>query len=599
MTRRDGNAKNVMPLTHRRGAARQSRKRGGDATTRRRGEKISCSKNKKLKPRYAASAEEAQRRNESFSLLLSASPLRPLRLYGESGFNQTSLRALTPVPLKLFVFFVIFVCSALPSSTLAHPLGQLSINHFTRITTGNDRAQVRYVIDLAEIPTFQEAQTADADGSGSLSRKELDDYLERVAPGYIANLELSAGGQRIGLQPVKKEIGLLPGTSSSDAMGLVIMRIVFELEGGFTNSNSTTRFRFEDKNQIDRAGWREIVIVPFNGVKVFDSSFFGNGVTDELKAYPEDPMLAPLNERIGEWSATRGAIPAGATPLTMRDGKPVSVARDRFAELISVPRLTPSVILIGLLFAFALGSVHAMSPGHGKTIVGAYLVGTRGTAWHAAFLGLTVTITHTLGVFMLGLAALFASRYFLPEKIFPLLSFISGALVVVIGLSLFIKRLRILLSTQKHDHHHPHHHHHHHHDDDHHEHDRHHDHDHDHAGHSHLPSHEITWRSLLALGISGGIMPCPSALVVMLASISLDRVGYGLILIVAFSLGLASVLTAVGLVFVYGSRLIDLTPGSGKVMRIIPVASALAITVVGSVICYQALQLLLRSLPDR
>ena len=135
-----------------------------------------------------------------------------------------------------------------------------------------------------------------------------------------------------------------------------------------------------------------------------------------------------------------------------RDGRQCNTARDRLAELIAVPEITPGIVLLGLLLAAGLGSLHALSPGHGKTVVGAYLVGSRGTARHAAFLGLTVTITHTAGVFALGLATLLASQYILPEKLYPFLSLISGAIVVVIGASLFFKRFRAALPGSQHHH---------------------------------------------------------------------------------------------------------------------------------------------------
>jgi ABC-type nickel/cobalt efflux system permease component RcnA len=336
-----------------------------------------------------------------------------------------------------------------------------------------------------------------------------------------------------------------------------------------------------------RAGWREIVVAPAAGAHVFDSTAYGGGVTDELRAYPEDLLMAPLDERVAEWSVTAGPLPSNAKLLTLRDGKPVVAARDRFAELIAAPNLTPGVILIGLLIAFVWGGAHAMSPGHGKTIVGAYLVGSRGTAKHAAFLGATVTITHTLGVYALGLGAFFASRYVIPEKLLPILSFVSGALVVAIGLSLFTKRLRVSLGVAAHDHDHIHNH-------EGHDHDHSHSHGHGAGGHTHLPpgadGSQVTWRSLLALGVSGGIMPCPSALVVMLAAISTNRIAYGLVLIVAFSLGLAGALTAAGIAFVYGGKLLSRIPSSGKFMRALPAASAFVIAVLGAAICYGALK---------
>lgn len=454
--------------------------------------------------------------------------------------------------------------------TLAHPLGNFTFNHFVRVETGADRVKIRYVVDLAEVPSFQEAQKADTDQSGSLSESELAVYLNSVAQGYVNGLKLTADGTPVELNLADKQIGQTPG-----AAGLMTLRMTFDLTGDWAASGNS-RLRLENTNLIERAGWREIVITPTSGVAVFDSTAYGSAITDELKAYPEDLLTAPLNESKAEWSVTRGAIPASAKPLTLRNGKPVVVVRDRFAELITVEKLTPTVILIGLLLAFVLGGAHAMSPGHGKTVVGAYLVGSRGTVKHAAFLGATVTITHTFGVFILGLLTLFASRYVLPEKLYPVLSFISGALVVIIGGSMFSKRLNALIGLN-HDHNHSHNH----------------GHEHSHgedSGHTHLPPNEITWRSLLALGVSGGIMPCPSALVLMLGAISLNRVGYGLILILVFSLGLASVLTAVGLAFVYGGKILDKAPGSARWLKTLPVISSAIITILGAAICYEALQ---------
>jgi ABC-type nickel/cobalt efflux system permease component RcnA len=456
----------------------------------------------------------------------------------------------------------------------AHPLGNFTINHFARIESGAAVARIHYVVDLAEVPAFQESQKADLDSDGNLTEAELNAYLDRVTPGYLAGLKLTVDGAPVTLRLTGKSVGKQPG-----AAGLFTLRIVYELTGEFAVASAAPRFRFENANTAERAGWREIVVAPAPGAQVFDSTAYGGGVTDELRAYPEDLLMAPLDERVAEWSATAGAAPANAKPLTLRDGRPVVVARDRFAELIAAPNLTPGVILIGLLIAFALGGMHAMSPGHGKTVVGAYLVGSRGTAKHAAFLGATVTITHTVGVFALGLVTLFASRYVIPEKLYPVLGFVSGALVVAIGLSLFTKRLRVSLGVAAHDHDHLH---------------NHDGHDHGDGGHTHLPpganGSEVTWRNLLALGVSGGIMPCPSALVVMLAAISMNRVGYGLVLIVAFSLGLAGALTAAGLAFVYGGKLLSRIPSSGKLMRALPAASAFVITVFGAAICYRSLR---------
>ncbi|MBI4751997.1 MAG: hypothetical protein HY774_26215 [Acidobacteria bacterium] len=300
---------------------------------------------------------------------------------------------------------------------------------------------------------------------------------------------------------------------------------------------------------------------------------------------------------------TSGAAPANSVALQTREGKPVVQTRDRLAELIAVPEVTPTIALIGLLIATFLGGMHALSPGHGKAIVGAYLVGARGTARHAAFLGLTVTITHTAGVLALGVITLFASHFILPERLFPILSLLSGLIVVGVGLRMAWSRARLAMAGPGHSHDHHHHDHHHH---DHHSHDHHHGvgvHTHDGHTHSHLPpgsgDEPVTWRSLLALGISGGLLPCPSALVLLLSAISLHRVGYGLLLVLAFSFGLAGVLTVVGLAFVYAGRFFEsktkeTTTGtvatlSRLALRYTPVLSAVFITCVGIIICFQTL----------
>jgi nickel/cobalt transporter (NicO) family protein len=513
---------------------------------------------------------------------------------------RPSKRSRSAVMIPLLAALVI---STFASVTTAHPLGNFTINHFARLEVGQERVHVHYIVDMAEIPTFQELQAIDVNGDGATSDTEFNDYVAHAAAQYAGGILLTIDGAPVALQTAGQKITTQQGTG-----GLQTLRVECEFAGtiaaGTADVGPTRRFRFEDTNYRNRTGWREIVVVPADGVAVFDSTAFGNGVTDELKAYPQDMLSAPIDERVAELSFTRGGLPAGATALRTRDGRPVSASQDRFAALIAVPDVTPAVALLGLLIAAGLGALHAFSPGHGKTVVGAYLVGSRGTARHAAFLGLTVTITHTLGVFALGVVTLFASQYILPERLFPILSLVSGAIVVAIGLSLFVRRLRAAASSSIDAHH----------DQAQHEHDHSHgDHTHDHvhgdhshpAGestlthshggkvHSHLPpgadGSAVTWRSLLALGVSGGLLPCPSALVVLLSAISLHRVGYGMFLVVAFSAGLACTLTAIGLAFVYAGRWMKRPLGNGRLVRILPTASALVVTCVGLAICYEAL----------
>ncbi|HXH23282.1 MAG TPA: nickel transporter, partial [Dehalococcoidia bacterium] len=258
-----------------------------------------------------------------------------------------------------------------------------------------------------------------------------------------------------------------------------------------------------------------------------------------------------------------------------------------FARLVERQDLTPAFVALSLLAAMAWGATHALGPGHGKTIVGAYLVGSRGTARHALALGLAVTATHTSSVVALGLVTLYASRHAVAEDLYLWLSVASGLLVLAMGAGLFWTRLRALrrrgsaAAFHHHDHHagHPHGH---------------------EAPHHHDHAPAPGWRGLLMIGVSGGLLPCPTAIVVMLGTIALDRIPFGLALIGAFSFGLAAVLTAVGLALVYARRLLEapglrLQPLIGRarpVVRLapaVPVLSAIAILAAGLVLTGQAL----------
>lgn len=505
---------------------------------------------------------------------------------------------------RLFsALFLLSLTGYAASFVAAHPLGNFTINHFSRLQLGREKIVVRYVIDMAEISTFQELQSIGASGEKDVSAAQLDAYVARVAPQYAQALALTIDGERIPLMVVNRKISLPEG-----AGGLPTMRIEIDLSGtlppAILSNNGAHQLRYQDGNHRERLGWREIVIEPVAGINVYDSSAYGSAITDELRAYPQDMLTSPLNETHAALSFSEGALPSGAVRLRARDGRAVEgKSRDRLAELIAVPQLTPAIALLGLAIAALLGAFHAFSPGHGKTVVGAYLVGARGTARHAVFLGLTVTITHTIGVYALGLITLYASQYVVPETLFPVLSFVSGAIVLGIGLSLFFRRLFAAIngraaSAEETKAYAP----------------EQHGHDlseisehrsggafvHSHGGgraHSHQPpgadGGRVTWRSLLALGVSGGLLPCPSALVVLLSAITMRRVGYGLALVFAFSIGLAVTLTAIGLAFVYAGRFVKRPTGGGKdgvlIVRLLPVLSALVIACVGAVICYQAI----------
>ncbi len=483
--------------------------------------------------------------------------------------------------------------------SLAHPLGNFTINRYSRLRVATDALSLFYVVDMAEIPAYKAITAADTDGNGTLDEGEQARFVASESASLMENLMVSMDNRPLDLALETTELSLLDGQG-----GLQTLRLELTMTA-LLPANGEGKLQYNDDNNLGDLGWREVVVQAGDGTQLLESSVPATDLSDALRSYPETLLQNPPSVT----SATITFQPAAISPenlaTTVQPATSVarSTATDPFADLISIPLDGPWAVLLALLAAFVWGSAHALSPGHGKTIVAAYLVGSRGTAKHAVFLGVTTTITHTAGVFVLGGITLLASRYFMPEDLFPWLSVFSGLLVVGIGLSLCWNRLKPLFVRQARHHFHDHSHHHsqdshhdHSHDHDHsHEHPHEHPHEHSHGGHthSHLPpgtdGAPITWRNLLALGISGGILPCPSALVVMLGSIALGRVAFGLLLIFIFSLGLASVLTLIGILMVHAGKLIKYVPEGGRLLRLAPIGSALFITVAGIGITLQAL----------
>jgi nickel/cobalt exporter len=426
--------------------------------------------------------------------------------------------------MKRFVLSLAAICFLVWTSTAsAHPLGNFTINRFSRIEAAGDRIYVRYVLDLAEIPTFQERGTTAAE------------YERRIARA----LELRVDGRRTVLVPVARALA-----HPSGAGGLKTTRFELVLRG--PRIAGATAIDFRDRAYAGRIGWKEIVV---GGAR---------SRSHELRAYPRDLLQSPLDVT----HVHAQLAPTGAPPPSLSSGRslaaPDRVADAGFASLVD-DDLSAGVLLLSLALALFWGAAHALSPGHGKAIVAGYLVGTRGTARHAALLGLVVTVTHTIGVFALGGATLALSRFVVPEQLYPWLNLCAALLVVAVGTTVLRSRF---VHHRAHRHGHGHHHHH---------------------------GYEGGLRSLVATGVSGGILPCPSALVVLLGAISLHRVGYGLLLIVAFSVGLAAAITAIGVVAVSAKSLFSRTTFEGPLVRALPTVSALVVLGLGIAMTLRAL----------
>ena len=533
--------------------------------------------------------------------LASSSPVRARRERSRGGARRRLLAAASAVAVALALVG--------PAIVSAHPLGNFTINHFAALRVSPSGVALDVVIDRAEIPAFQERQRLDANGDGTLQPSELEGQPAAACTALSTDLHLTVGGSSSTLALQAAGLSFPPG-----AGGLTTMRLVCEYAGALGRSIAAdTSLTFEDASFAERIGWREIV-VGGDGVTIagHDAPAGLSGVSNRLTSYPTELLTQPLDVRSIATSLTPGGpalpawtapdavplatVPAGGSTVDAIGAVPGGVGRD-LAALIDVNDLTPLAIIVSLAIAFALGVLHALSPGHGKTIMAAYLVGGRGSSRQAIGLGLAVTVSHTLGVLALAAITLAASSLLPPERLYPVLGVASGALVIAIGGSLLWRRLRVLVAAAAHRRAHEHGHEH--------EHGHVHDeeaagaHEHGHAHpHDHAPAGDsISWRGLLALGLSGGLVPSASALILLLGSIAAGRVAYGVVLVVGFGIGMAVVLAGIGLLLVHARRLVERRMGHGmstveRLARLaapVQLATAGLVVILGVVLTGQAL----------
>ncbi|MBV8820654.1 MAG: hypothetical protein JO022_20000 [Acidobacteriaceae bacterium] len=518
------------------------------------------------------------------------------------------------------------------SLAFSHPMGNFSVNHYARFDAKPSGVEVTYALDLAELPTFDLLRQWGLDRNSP--QAALHQKAAEQARAWARNLSFTSNGQTVAARFVRSEFVIADGAGD-----LPVVRITSHLH----LEPPSGQLNYEDRNYPDRAGWKEIV------------TRASEDRSKALSEYPQDPTVAPPQDmraslEVSGVVARKKPLPPApapapilATPAPKQSPaapQPAGtvVKGDYLSRLLHQRELTFSMILIALGVAFALGAAHALTPGHGKTIVAAYLVGSRGTLKHAAYLGAMVTFTHTVSVFALGLATLFLFQYVMPEKITQVLGVVSGLSIVAIGAFMLYKRWRAVAHSHAHEQHgyshvhthaHTHAHQHEHADHSHahahaaaahshahthaeHSHTHHHDHAHSHPHthdgvhfhthdhphshgalvHSHGPgghvhSHdvpdEISWASLSALAISGGLVPCESALVLLLSAIALGRVGLGLLLLIAFSLGLAVVLMGIGMIVIYAKNLLPARTKQERspIFRWVPIASAAVVMIIG------------------
>ena len=425
----------------------------------------------------------------------------------------------------LFVAGVAGVLAVAPATAaLAHPLGNFTINHYDGITVHSNAVDVFAVVDFAEIPTAQQRGSVDAPA---------------MCTSVAAHETLVVDSRPAALSVTSSSYRLRPG-----AAGLHTSRLECRLRATVPSATRNRQLSLADNYDAARVGWHEITAVA-DGVHLVNSPVPATSVSDTLLHYPNDLLSSPLDVRSATITVAPGAgestfakqiaqVP-GAGPIA----RLVDHLNRFFSDLAGSRHLTLGVGLLAVLVSVLLGATHAALPGHGKTVMAAYIAGKRGSVRDAVLVGTTVTLTHTAGVLALGLA-LSLSSSLAGDRVEGELGVVSGLLVVVVGVSLLTSALRRRRHVHMHEHSH--------------------EHTHDHE-HHHEHGHSTKRRAgLVGMGVAGGLVPSPSALVVLLGAIALGRTAFGVVLVLSYGIGMAATLTAAGLLAVrltdrWGSKL--------------------------------------------
>ena len=429
-----------------------------------------------------------------------------------------------------------------PGIADAHPLGNFTINRHAGLRVQPDRVLVHYVVDMAEIPTFQDRAAVRASGA--------DPYAARTCARIAGDLALTVDGRAIALSS-----GPASATFPAGAAGLATTRLTCELAGELGARRAAHTIEFRDNAFAGRLGWREITAVG-DRATLSDSTVPTKSVSAELTRYPTDLLSSPLDVR----TAMFRAAPGGSAARTQSEGvvrslvpRGVDRATQAFQSFLSDRSFTVPLVAIALALAIVLGALHALAPGHGKTVMAAYLVGQRGTMRQGMLMGLTVTATHTAGVLTLGLLVTISTTV-APERLYPIFGVASGLMLAAIGAGLL---RRALQARRAHAHHHDH-------------------------------GEPLGTRRLLALGFAGGLVPSPSAVVVLLGAMAIGRVWLGIALVFAYGLGMAATLAGAGLLLVRVRRFAEARavsrrprPRLALLFRAIPVLTAAMITTIG------------------
>ena len=528
---------------------------------------------------------------------------------------------------------VISLLVAGAAGAAAHPLGNFTVNTSSGLRVVPGRLMVDYVVDMAEIPTFQTRQAIDTDHDDRVTGAEAGRWRDRECPRLAAGLQATADGRPARLAVTGSALTFPEGVG-----GLPTLRLACALSAPLPAAGRD--LVYADGNYQGRVGWREITAVG-DRVTLDAADVPAISPSARLTSCPQDQLASPLTRRTATLRYHPGGPPAAPgtagspTPGTAGSAAPapgaagaaapadspeaaagqpargtptsgceaprrgsladresgcpalstapatgrVDRATAAFTALVGERSSSPGFAVVALLVAVGLGAAHALAPGHGKTVMAAYLVGLRGSVRQAATIGATVTLTHTAGVLILGLV-LSTTRAVASERVYPWLGLGSGLLLTGVGVGLL---LRARPGRRHHHHGHDH------------DHGHHHGHGHGHdPGHDHGHGHDhgaggrpLGWRGLVALGLAGGLVPSPSAVLVLLAGIALGRAWFGVALVLAYGAGMAATLTGIGLLLAHlrnrMDRRLQLPAGSlvARLGRLLPAVTASVIVLVG------------------
>ena len=492
---------------------------------------------------------------------------RPASRVSVRGADQAATGVLARLPARVSasvgarIAAILCVAGALvvvpAAAAAAHPLGNFSVNRYHGLIVELGELRVDAVQDLAEIPAAQVTQRIDADHDGTPSATELAGWAPRACRQAAAALLITLDGR-----PVPAVARAATARLGAGQAGLPTLRLECRLVAALSGLRPGSVIELRDRAPA-QPGWHEVT-AQGDRMTLLSSDVPAASRSQRLTHYPRDLLSAPLAQR----GATLRVRPGGP-PLATQDGpggSPEGVATllprgaDRltqaFTALVARRALTPGFATLALAVALALGGLHALAPGHGKTIMAAYAASRgRRSRRELLALGITVTVTHTAGVLALGLLVASGSTL-APAAAIPGLGVASGALVAVTGLTLLRRALRSGRHRAAPGHPHPH---------------GGHGHPHRHQGDGPAPGEQDRPRrgSVVLMGFAGGLVPSPSAVVVLVGATALGQAWFGLALVLAYGAGLAGSLTLVGVLVAgsgqwLGRRLLAARSGHGR-----------------------------------